>query len=181
MRAFTHALYLSHFTYVTIAAITEPENSPDLCVKSCESSLQSLRYVDVNPEASAPQQACQSRLSLSSAYLCLSLNCGKETRDQALRQLNATCYESFGIFIPTFKTDFTDKEIAGLKRTNKNDSFGSANPLNGVVIPSPELFSAWFNTLVNDLFPILAIVHGLTSNLPQDASEYARRHHYLYG
>lgn len=151
MRAFTHALYLSHFTHVAIAALTEPRSSPDLCVKSCESSLQSLRYIDVSPAVSAPQQACQSRLSLSSRYICLSLNCGKETRDQALRQLNTTCYESFGSYIPTFKTGFTDEEIAGLKRINKNDSFSSENPLNGVVIPSPELFSAWFDTLVNML------------------------------
>lgn len=151
MRAFTHALFLSQFSHVAIAALAEPKSSPDLCVKSCESSLQSLRFVDVSSAASVPQQACQSRLSLSSSYLCLGLNCGEKTRDQALRQLNATCYESFGIFIPTFKTDFTDKEIAGLKRTNKNDSFGSANPLNGVVVPSPEFFSVWFDTLVNML------------------------------
>lgn len=151
MRAFAHALYLSHFTYVTIAAPTEPKSSPGLCVKSCESSLQSLRYVDVSHAASITQQACQSRLSLSSTYLCLGLNCGKETRGQALQQLNATCYDSFGSSIPTFKTDFTDEEIAGLKKINKNDSFSSENPLNGVVIPSPELFSAWFNTLVNML------------------------------
>jgi hypothetical protein len=149
MRAFTYALYLSHFTHIAIAAPTEPRRSPELCVKSCESSLQSLRYADVNPAASTAQQACQSRLSLSSTYLCLGLNCGKETRDQALRQLNATCYESFHSSIPAFKTDFTDEEIAGLKRIYKNDSFGSANPLSRVVIPSPELFNAWFDTLVN--------------------------------
>ncbi|PTB35573.1 hypothetical protein M441DRAFT_152886 [Trichoderma asperellum CBS 433.97] len=161
MRAFTHALFLSYFTYVAVATLSEPKSSPGLCVKSCESSLQSLRYIDASAEASAPQQACQSRLSLSSTYLCLGLNCGKETRDRALRQLNTTCYDSFGSSIPSFKTGFTDEEIAGLKRINKNDSFNHENPLNGVVIPSPELFSAWFNTL--------------------DASEYARRHHYLYG
>ncbi|KAL6900551.1 ferric reductase like transmembrane component domain-containing protein [Trichoderma evansii] len=161
MRAFTHALYLSHFTHVAIAALTEPKSSPDLCVKSCESSLQSLRYVDVSPAASAPQQVCQSRLSLSSRYLCLSLNCGKDTRDLALRQLNTTCYESLGSSIPAFRTIFTDEEVAGLKRINKDDSFNSENPLNSIVIPSSELFSAWFDTL--------------------DASEYARRYHYLYG
>ncbi|KAL7921239.1 ferric reductase like transmembrane component domain-containing protein [Trichoderma austrokoningii] len=160
MRAFTHALYLSHFAHVAIAALIDPKSSPDLCVKSCESSFQSLRYVDVSPAASALQQACQSRLALSSTYLCLGFNCGKETREQALRQLNATCCALFGSSIPTFKTDFTDKEITGLKRINKNDSFSSENPLQGVVIPSPELFSAWFDTL--------------------DASEYARKHHYLY-
>lgn len=151
MRAFTHPLFLSYLTYVAVATLAEPQSSPDLCVKSCESSLQSLRYIDVSAEASAPKQACQSRLSLSSTYLCLGLNCGNETRDWALRQHNTTCYDTFGSSIPSFKTDFTDEEIAGLKRINKNDSFNPENPLNGVFIPSPELFSAWFNTLVNML------------------------------
>lgn len=151
MRAFTHALFLSQFSHVAIAALAEHRSSPDLCVKSCESSLQSLRYVDVSSAASVPQQACQSRLSLSSRYLCLGLNCGEKTRDQALRQLNATCYDSFGSSIPSFKTDFTDEEILGLRRIHKNDSFSSANPLNKVVVPSPEFFSVWFDTLVNML------------------------------
>lgn len=151
MRAITQALFLSQLSHAAIAAPTEPRKSPDLCVKSCESSLQSLQFVDVRPALSATQQACQSRLSLSSRYLCLSLNCGEETRDQALRQLNTTCYDSFGSSIPAFKTDFTDEEIARLRRIHKNDSFSSANPLNRAAIPSPEFFSLWFVTLVNIL------------------------------
>lgn len=167
MRAFTHALFVSHFTHVATATLTEPKSSPGLCVKSCESSLQSLRFVDVSPAASASQQACQSRLSLSSRYLCLGLNCGKETRDQALRQLNATCYDSLGSSIPSFKTDFTIEEIAGLRRVHKNDSFGSANPLHGVVVPSPQFFSVWFDTLVNMPSFWFAIVHKLTYSVPR--------------
>lgn len=151
MRAFAHAIFLSQLSHAAIAAPTEHKNSPDLCVKSCESSLQSVRYADVSPAVSAPQQACQSCLSLSSRYLCLGLNCGEETRNQALRQLNATCYHSFGSSIPSFKTDFKDEEIARLRRIHKNDSFSSANPLNRVAIPSPEFFSVWFDTLVNIL------------------------------
>jgi hypothetical protein len=145
MRVFSHALFISQLSHAAVAAPTEPKSSPDLCVKSCESSLQSLRYVDVSPAVSAPQLACQSR------YLCLGLNCGEETRDQALRHLNATCYDSFGSSIPSFKTNFTDEEIAGLRRIHKNDSFSSANPLNRVAIPSPEFFSVWFDTLVDIL------------------------------
>lgn len=149
MRLFIQAsLYLSLLVHVSKAQSAAPKDSPDLCVKSCESSLQSLRYTDVDPAASALRQACQSRLALSSKFLCLDLNCGAKTRNSALQRLNATCYDSFGNPIPAFKIDYTDEEIAGLKKISKNDSFGAGDPSSEVVIPSPEWFSAWFDTLV---------------------------------
>lgn len=148
MKPFSHAFYLFLFPYVVAAALVAPKDSPDLCAKSCENSLKLLRYDDVKPTASALRQACSSRLALSSIYLCLDLNCGAETRDSTLQHLNVTCYESFGSSIPAFKMVYTDEEIAGLKRISKNDSFSPESPSTEVVVPSPDWFRAWFNTLV---------------------------------
>ncbi|KAM6479473.1 ferric reductase like transmembrane component-domain-containing protein [Trichoderma sp. SZMC 28011] len=162
MRRFTQAtLYLSLIAHLSNAQPLSPKESPKLCVKSCENSLKSVRYSDVDSTASPRRQACQSRLALSSEYLCLDLNCGAETRDSALQHRNATCYASFGSPIPAFKTDYTNEEIAGLTKIGKNDSFDAGNTSQEVVIPSPEWFALWFDTL--------------------DAVEYARRHHYAYG
>ncbi|KAL6814399.1 ferric reductase like transmembrane component domain-containing protein [Trichoderma sp. SZMC 28015] len=162
MRRFTRVtLYLSLLAHLSNAQPLSPKDSPKLCVKSCENSLKSVRYSDVDSAASPKRQACQSRLALSSEYLCLDLNCGAETRDSALQHRNATCYASFGSPIPAFKTDYTDEEIAGLTRIGKNDSFDAGNTSQEVVIPSPEWFISWFDTL--------------------DAVKYAQRHHYFYG
>ncbi|KAL7931355.1 ferric reductase like transmembrane component domain-containing protein [Trichoderma chlorosporum] len=162
MRLFTKGfLYLSLLVHISEAQAASPKGSPELCVKSCENSLKSVRFIDVDPTTSNLWQACQSRLALSSIYLCLDLNCGAETRNSALQHHNSTCYDSFGDLIPSFKTDFTDEETAALRRVTKNDSFDVGNPLDEVVIPSLDWFSAWFDTL--------------------DAVEYARSHHYLYG
>ncbi|KAK4082417.1 uncharacterized protein Triagg1_2229 [Trichoderma aggressivum f. europaeum] len=162
MRRFTRAtLYLSLLAHLSNAQPLSPQESPKLCVKSCENSLKSVRFNDADPAASARRQACQSRLALSSEYLCLDLNCGAKTRDSALQHRNATCYASFGSPIPAFKTDYTDEEIAGLLKVGKNDTFDAGNTSQEAVIPSPEWFTSWFDTL--------------------DAVEYARRHHYLYG
>ncbi|KAK1240407.1 hypothetical protein MKX07_004435 [Trichoderma sp. CBMAI-0711] len=98
---------------------------------------------------------------MSSKYLCLSLNCGTRTCDSAIQHHNATCYDSFGSPIPTFRTNYTDEEIAGLKRIGKGDAFGSDKPLAEEVIPSYDRFNTWFKTL--------------------DAVEYAHRLHHLYG
>lgn len=159
MRLFTQAaLCLPPLAQVSHArqAAAVPKDSPDLCVRSCEASLKSLRFADVNATASPLRQACQSRLALSSKYLCLSLNCGTRTCDSAIQHHNATCYDSFGSPIPAFRTDFTDEEIAGVKKIGKGDTFGSDNPLAGVVLPSPERFGAWFETLV--LRPFLSVL-----------------------
>ncbi|KAL7907656.1 ferric reductase like transmembrane component domain-containing protein [Trichoderma velutinum] len=162
MRRFTQVtLSLSLLAHLSNAQPRSPKESPELCVKSCENSLKSVRYNDVDPAASALRQACQSRLALSSEYLCVDLNCGAETCYSALQHRNATCYASFGSPIPAFKTDYTHDEIAGLTKIGKNDSFDGGNTSKEVVVPSPELFTSWFDTL--------------------DAVEYARRHHYLYG
>ncbi|KAL7786554.1 ferric reductase like transmembrane component domain-containing protein [Trichoderma afarasin] len=162
MRRFTRVtLYLSLLAHLSNAQPLSPKDSPKLCVKSCENSLKSVRYSDVDSAASPKRQACQSRLALSSEHLCLDLNCGAETRDSALQHRNATCYASFGSPIPAFKTDYTDEEIAGLTRIGKNDSFDAGNTSKEVVIPSPEWFLLWFDTL--------------------DAVKYAQRHHYFYG
>ncbi|KAL6788757.1 ferric reductase like transmembrane component domain-containing protein [Trichoderma sp. SZMC 28012] len=162
MRRFTRVtLYLSLIAHLSNAQPLSPKDSPKLCVKSCENSLKSVRYSDVDSAASPKRQACQSRLALSSEYLCLDLNCGAETRDSALQHRNATCYASFGSPIPAFKTYYTDEEIAGLTRIGKNDSFDAGNTSQEVVIPSPEWFISWFDTL--------------------DAVKYAQRHHYFYG
>lgn len=149
MRRFTQAtLYLSLLAHLSNAQALFPKGSPKLCVKSCENSLKSVRYSDVDPTASPRRQACQSRLALSSEYLCLDLNCGAETRNSALQHRNATCYASFGSPIPAFKTDYTDEEIAGIPKVGKNDSFDAGNTSQEVVIPSPEWFKLWFDTLV---------------------------------
>ncbi|KAL6856373.1 ferric reductase like transmembrane component domain-containing protein [Trichoderma novae-zelandiae] len=164
MRLFVHApLYLPLLAQVSDARqpAAVPKDSPGLCVTSCEASLKSLRFADVNATASTLIQACRSRLALSSKYVCLGLNCGTKTRDSAIQHHNATCYNSFGSPVPAFKTDYTDDEVAGLKEVSKDDSFGSDNPLAEVVVPSPQWFKAWFDTL--------------------DAVEYAHRLHHLYG
>lgn len=150
MRFFTPVpLYLSLFAHVSASESATSNDSSALCVESCENSLRSVRYTDVDPTASPLRQACQSRLALSSKYLCLGLNCGAETRDSTLRSFNTTCDDSFGGPIPAFKTDYTDEEVAALKKIEKGDSFDLGNPLDEVVVPSPELFNAWFNTLVH--------------------------------
>ncbi|UKZ58305.1 hypothetical protein TrVGV298_012173 [Trichoderma virens] len=162
MRLFAQAtLYLSLLPHISKAQPADPKNSPELCVKSCENSLKSVRYSDVDPAASALRRACQSRLALSSKYLCLDLNCGAETRNWALQHHNATCYDAFGSPLPAFKTDYTEEEMTGLRKVGKDDSFDAGNESSEAVIPSLEWFSAWFDTL--------------------DAVEYASRHHYLYG
>ncbi|KAL7954017.1 ferric reductase like transmembrane component domain-containing protein [Trichoderma compactum] len=162
MRRLTRAtLYLSLLAHLSNAQPPSPKDSPELCVKSCQNSLKSVRFNDVDLAAAPLRQACQSRLALSSEYLCLDLNCGAETRDSALQHRNATCYASFGSPIPAFKTDYTDEEIAGFTKVGKNDSFDAGNPSDEVMIPSPEWFISWFDTL--------------------DAVEYAQRHHFLYG
>ncbi|PTB63301.1 hypothetical protein BBK36DRAFT_1171544 [Trichoderma citrinoviride] len=150
---------LAQVSYAHQAAA--PKDSPDLCVRSCDASLRKLRFADVDATASTLKHACQSRLALSSQYLCLSLNCGTNTRDSEIQRHNATCYDSFGSPIPAFRTDYTDEEIAGLKRVGKGDAFGYDNPLAEVVIPSFERFNTWFETL--------------------DAVEYAHKLHHLYG
>ncbi|KAL7809447.1 ferric reductase like transmembrane component domain-containing protein [Trichoderma gracile] len=138
-----------------------PRESPELCVRSCDASLKPLRFVDADATALPFRQACQSRLAVSSKYLCLRLNCGTRTCDAAIQHHNTTCYDSFGSPIPAFRTNYTDEEVAGLKKIGKGDTFGSDKPLTEVVIPSYDRFNTWFETL--------------------DAVEYAHRLHHLYG
>ncbi|PTB72342.1 hypothetical protein M440DRAFT_1405738 [Trichoderma longibrachiatum ATCC 18648] len=164
MRLFAHApLCLPLLAQVSHArqAAAAPKDSPDLCVRSCDASLKPLRFVDADATALPLRQACQSRLALSSKYLCLSLNCGTRACDSAIQHHNATCYDTFGSPIPTFRTNYSDEEIAGLKKIGKGDGFGSDKPLAEVVIISFERFNDWFETL--------------------DAVEYAHRLHHLYG
>lgn len=135
------------------------------CGTACRKCFQSVVFSPAGPGESKFEQSCRNRLALSSSYLCFHLNCGAEARDAALAALNASCQEILRTPIPPFSLveDYSADDIARLRRINKNDSFGSDDPLDEVVLPSADFFRVWNDTLVS-LDPSSPLLASATTN-----------------
>ena len=118
-----------------------------ICANACRKCFQSVTFAPAAPKF---EQSCRNRLALSSSYLCFHLNCGADDRDAALASLNASCQEILRVSIPPFSlvADYTADDIARLRRVTKDDSFGADDALDEIVLPSPDFFRVWNDTLV---------------------------------
>ncbi|PNY24359.1 Uncharacterized protein TCAP_05704 [Tolypocladium capitatum] len=178
MRPLPGLALLSHLLWAqpVFAGTTE-----STCASACRECFQSVWFEPVDPAESRFEQSCRNRLALSSAYLCLRLNCAAEARDAALAALNASCEETFHAPIPPFSlvADYTADAIAHLRRIDKDASFGPHEPLDEVVLPSPDFLRVWNETLVSHMQRL--IQPRPQTNRSQDAVAYVQRHHFLYG
>ncbi|OAA38921.1 ferric-chelate reductase [Beauveria brongniartii RCEF 3172] len=133
------------------------------CAESCQNSLGPVIFADFLLHATLREQNCKSALSLTSTYLCIDLNCGASTRDMALARMNDTCQTLFNTTIPIFSrlSNYTHGEILNFPRIHRSDTLGPQEPRHGPVLPAPEYFSVWLQTL--------------------DGWSYSYHHHFLYG
>ncbi|GJN79677.1 hypothetical protein PLIIFM63780_003195 [Purpureocillium lilacinum] len=133
------------------------------CAQACQNCLRSFRFTDSSPADSKFSQSCRSRLALSSAYLCFETECGPEDRAASISSVNETCIDVIGIPVPGFDivANYTADDISRLRRVTRNESLAVGEPFSKPVLPSPEHFNAWFETL--------------------DAVQYVQRHHFYYG
>ncbi|KAM3505451.1 hypothetical protein MY10362_002949 [Beauveria mimosiformis] len=120
------------------------------CAESCQNSLRPVIFADFLLHATLREQNCKSALSLTSRYLCIDLNCGASTRDMALARMNDTCQTFFNTSIPIFSrlANYTHEEILNFPRIYRSDTLGPQEPRHGPVLPSPEYFSVWLQTLI---------------------------------
>ncbi|KAK8147512.1 hypothetical protein G3M48_001521 [Beauveria asiatica] len=133
------------------------------CAESCANSLRPVIFADFLLHATLREQNCKSALSLTSTYLCIDLNCGASTRDMALARMNDTCQTFFNTTIPIFSRlgNYTHREISNFQRIHRSDTLGPQEPRHGPVLPAPEYFNVWLQTL--------------------DGWSYSYHHHFLYG
>ncbi|UNI23276.1 hypothetical protein JDV02_009107 [Purpureocillium takamizusanense] len=134
-----------------------------LCAQACQTALRPCRFADSRPTDSLFAQSCRSRLALSSAYLCFETECGPQDRAVSIVSFNETCMDVLGSPVPAFDlvANYTADDVSRLPRVTRNESLHVGEPFSGPVLPSPEHFIAWFETL--------------------DAVAYVQRHHFYYG
>lgn len=136
---------------LSVAAAAKSNDEEPLCLRSCRNCLQSVRFADSLSTAPGPSPSCRSRLSLSSLYLCLRLNCHPDARTPALNALYDSCQPDSSSPTPpwTAVANFTSDEIERVPRLGRKDVLHLGHPLSEVALPSLEFYSLWFDTLVS--------------------------------
>ncbi|KAG5982147.1 hypothetical protein E4U55_002253 [Claviceps digitariae] len=144
------------------AAATTPAKHSDLCLQSCRGPIARLRFHDAHaPAAAAP--LCFNRLAIQSTLLCVAVYCDKDERGADWDALNEMCLAEGATGIPPWSSlsNYTAGDIERLRHVQLHEEFPPDHVFNDVVIPSAELYQAWFDTL--------------------DAYGYVTHHHFLYG
>ncbi|KAM3470966.1 hypothetical protein MY8738_009528 [Beauveria namnaoensis] len=120
------------------------------CSESCQNSLRPVIFADFLGHATLREQNCKSALSLTSTYICIDLYCGASTRKMALARMNDTCQTFFNTSIPIFSrlSNYTEREISNFPRIHRSDTLGPLEPRHGPVLPAPEYFNIWLQTLL---------------------------------
>ncbi|KAH8707679.1 Ferric/cupric reductase transmembrane component B [Beauveria bassiana] len=77
--------------------------------------------------------------------------------------MNDTCQTFFNTSIPIFSrlSNYTEREISNFPRIYRSDTLGPLEPRHGPVLPAPEYFNVWLQTL--------------------GGWSYSYHHHFLYG
>ncbi|KAK2042671.1 ferric reductase like transmembrane component [Colletotrichum somersetense] len=126
----------------------------DVCFDSCTFALRDPRYNDTRPYNGTDWQkarlitTCESRLYITSLYLCADLHCDLTDRVAGLNDANQTCQTSANTSLPPFEiiADYSTEDIAGLRRLTKEE--GAAKiVLNEVVLPADAFYQIWDDTL----------------------------------
>ncbi|KAG6012106.1 hypothetical protein E4U54_007723 [Claviceps lovelessii] len=143
-------------------AANTPAKYSDLCLQSCRGPIARLRFHDARAPA-AISQLCSSPLAMQSTLLCVEVYCDKADRDVDWDALNSMCLAEGGTGIPPWSSvsNYTAGDIERLRHVQLDEEFPPEHVLNEVVLPSAELYRAWFDTL--------------------DAYSYVTHHHFLYG
>ncbi|KAJ6780913.1 hypothetical protein PWT90_03989 [Aphanocladium album] len=120
------------------------------CAESCQNALDPILFADFIPHGTLEEQKCKSNLSLTSTYLCVDVNCGVATRRVALMRINATCEKLFSVALPEFSrlANYTREQVSHIERIHRNDTLGSQKPREEPVLPAPEYFHGWVQTLL---------------------------------
>ncbi len=123
------------------------------CFEACQWTLRPVRFNDTAGLSPSPRvRSCQSRLALTSLYLCTRVYCTDGERIAGLDVLNSTCQGSTQSPIPPFDlvANYTDGDTSNVRRLQK-DEWDDAALLPEAVIPSGEFFGLAFDTLVCSL------------------------------
>ncbi len=122
-----------------------------LCLQSCKDSLWRIPFGDVPDRTRGAQKSCTSQLELRSTFLCLSLYCLPEARDQAYGELHETCLAEVGVDIPPLDivAGYTWEQIGEMERVHQGDTFTPDDKVDQLMIPASALFAAWYMTLVS--------------------------------
>ncbi|GKT41536.1 ferric/cupric reductase transmembrane component B [Colletotrichum spaethianum] len=142
--------------------------SGGVCFDSCSYTLRAPRFNDTQsyngtmPAKSKLIASCESRLHITSLYLCADLHCDLTHRVAGLSDLNHTCQTYMNSSLPPFEilANYSSEEIAGLRRLTQEESV-ETTVLNEVVLPADSFYQIWADTL--------------------DSVEYTYGYHYRYG
>ncbi|RFU33083.1 hypothetical protein B7463_g3217, partial [Scytalidium lignicola] len=121
------------------------------CFEACQMTLRQVRFTDLDGAgANRRIQACQSRLALTSLYLCSSVYCSVGERTAGLDAQNSTCRETVGLSILPFDiiANYTEGDIAQLRRLSR-DNYVAPIELAELAIPSEKFFDLAHDTLVS--------------------------------
>ncbi|KAK1964789.1 ferric reductase like transmembrane component [Colletotrichum sublineola] len=125
-----------------------------VCFDSCSSALRNPRFNDTRPYNGTDWQKarfiteCESRLHITSLYLCADLHCDQTHRVAGLSDLNNTCQMSMNTSLPPFEiiANYSSDEIAALRRLTKEEGVAKT-VLNEVVLLADAYYQIWADTL----------------------------------
>jgi len=134
-------------------AATTPGKDPDLCLQSCRGPIVRLRFRDAHAPAAA-SQLCSSRLAIQSTLLCVTVYCDKGRRQEDWDALNDMCLAEGAAGIPPWSSlsNYTAGDIERLRHVQLHEEIPPEHVFNDVVIPSSQLYRAWFDTLVSFIY-----------------------------
>jgi hypothetical protein len=123
--------------------------SSEMCTSACQMALGPIQWNDTEPSASKMTRSCQSRMGLSSLYLCLRVYCSGDNRATGLGNLNETCQTYLNSPLPPFDiiANYTDDDVSRLRKIQPHEP-NPGTVLTEVVIPSQMLFGLSYDTLV---------------------------------
>ncbi|KAJ0159241.1 hypothetical protein CTA2_10070 [Colletotrichum tanaceti] len=167
-RALMPTLLAALCLFVGSASASALTGSGGICFDSCTSTLGAPRFNDTQsyngtlPVRSKLIASCESRLHITSLYLCADLHCDLTHRVAGLSDLNHTCQTYMNTSLPPFEivAHYSDEEIAGLRRLTQDEGVDHT-VLNEVVLPADAFYQIWVDTLVS--------------------VEYTYGYHYRYG
>ncbi|GJC84319.1 ferric/cupric reductase transmembrane component B [Colletotrichum liriopes] len=129
--------------------------SGGVCFDSCSYTLRAPRFNDTQsyngtmPAKSKLIASCESRLHITSLYLCADLHCDLTHRVAGLSDLNHTCQTYMNTSLPPFEilANYSSEEIAGLRRLTQEEGV-ETTVLNEVVLPADAFYQIWVDTLI---------------------------------
>ncbi|OLN92815.1 Ferric/cupric reductase transmembrane component 2-like protein 4 [Colletotrichum chlorophyti] len=138
-----------------------------VCFDSCTNTLRAPHFNDTQsyngtaPSKSKLIPSCESRLHITSLYLCADIHCDLTHRNAGLSDLNHTCQLYMNTSLPPLDiiSNYTSENLAGLRRLTQEEAVESTT-LNEVVLPADEFYQIWSDTL--------------------DSVEYTYGYHYRY-